>query len=80
MTLGDRLGLVEHAGEMRVGEPPLVRRRRVLSAIRQIDVAGIDGGEFPDHGLLRLNGIDAPAVRRVIPPSSNGPRSPIGRP
>ena len=52
MTLGDRLGLVEHAGEVRVGEAPLVRRRGVLAAIRQIDVAGVDGGEFRDHGLF----------------------------
>ncbi len=49
---GDRLGLVEHPGEVRVGEPPLVRRRGILTAVRQIDMAGIDGGKFRDHGLL----------------------------
>jgi hypothetical protein len=46
---GDRFGLVEDCGEVGVGVAALVGRRCVLAAIGQIDVAGIDGGEFADH-------------------------------
>jgi hypothetical protein len=67
--LRDRLGLGEHAGEVLVGIAPLVGRRGVLAAVGQIDVAGIDGGEFADHAVF-LPLLPAPrdAVHRSLAP------------
>ncbi len=50
--LGDRFELVVDAGELVVVEAPLIGRGRVLPVIGEIDVAGIDGGEFVDHDLV----------------------------
>ena len=44
--LRHRLGLGEHAGELFIAEAAFIGRRGVLAMIGQIDMAGIDGGEF----------------------------------
>jgi hypothetical protein len=48
---GDRLGLGEHAGQLFVGEAAFIGWRGELTVVGQIDVAGIDGGEFAEHGV-----------------------------
>jgi len=50
----DRLGLLEHRGQVLVGIAPFVRRRGHLAHVAQIDVARIDGRELPNHVILRL--------------------------
>src|SRR5438034_6379084 len=46
----DRLGLVEDGREVRVRVAALVRGRRRLSHVPEIDVARVDVGELRDHG------------------------------
>src|SRR5437763_15933053 len=46
---GNRLGLVEDAGEMLVGETPLIGGCRILAAIGNVDMAGIDRCKLRDH-------------------------------
>jgi hypothetical protein len=50
---------------MPIGEPPLVRRRRILPAIRYVDMAGIDGGKFRDHGSASVKQVVAEILRRT---------------
>ena len=54
---GDRLGLLEHGGEMLVGVATLVGRSRVLSEVAEVHVPGIERREMADHlEVLRVVG------------------------
>src|SRR5205807_6244804 len=46
---GDRLGLLEHGGEMLVGVASLVGGSGVLPEVAEVDVPGIERREVADH-------------------------------
>ena len=64
---GDRLGFGEHGGQVRVRKAPVVGRRAVLAAVRDIHMAGVDGVEFRDHRVRLLIAVRQPLRRRPGP-------------
>src|SRR6266545_2187025 len=63
----DRLGLLEHRGQVLVGIAPLVRRRGHLAHVAQIDVARPDGAQ-PRRGSGRVpRGRTTPPATRIRP-------------
>ena len=47
--LGDGLRLLEHGGQLFIGISALVGRRRVLTHVRKINVARVDGNKLGNH-------------------------------